>query len=159
MEHYNLSWNRKNEDYFSNDYMTGTPDLIYPGVVFDTKCSFDMSTFPLFETDIDKDYWWQLQGYMELINVQKAGLVYVIVNTPDHLVDMEIRKKTYGMVAEYDIEQKAEQVRRYHNYDNIEMKYRLKRYDFDRDEQAMEAVKERVMMCRKYIKELVQCGS
>lgn len=156
MEYYNLPFGyEKNEVYYENEYMTGTPDLDYPDTVYDSKCSFDMSTFPLFETDIDKDYWWQLQGYMELLNKPKAGLVYVLVNTPDHIVDMEIRNKTYGWVHEAMIKKKAEEIRAFHNYDDIEMKYRIKKYDFLRDEQAIMAVQERVTMCRKYITELV----
>lgn len=155
MEHYQLPWNCKNEQYYENDYMTGTPDLVYQDIVFDTKCSYDMSTFPLFEDDIDRDYWWQLQAYMELLNINNSGLVYVLVNTPHHIVDSEIRNKTFGMVDAQNIAVEAERIIAYHNYDNIGMKYRLKRYDFQRDEQAMEAVKERVMMCRKYINELI----
>ena len=154
MTHYNLTYNEKNEVYYENDYMTGTPDLVYSDIVYDTKCSFDMSTFPLFEDDIDNDYRWQLRGYMELLGISKAGLVYVLVNTPNHIVDQEIRSKTYGMVDDGAIEYMANKIRAYHNYDNIGMEYRLKKYDFQRDEQAMVAVQERVGMCRTYIKEI-----
>ncbi len=154
IDHYQLGYNEKNEAYYKNEWMTGTPDLVYPKKVYDTKCSYDMGTFPLFETDINKDYWWQLQGYMELLDISKAGLVYALVNTPDHIVDMEIRQKTYGMVNEHDIETKACDIRAFHNYDNIGMEYRIKKYDFDRDEQAIMAVKDRVTMCRNYISEI-----
>jgi hypothetical protein len=156
IDYYDLGYNEKNEQHFENDYMTGTPDLFYPSIVFDTKCSYDMSTFPLFETEINKDYWWQMQGYMELLNINNAGLVYVLVNTPDHIVDAEIRQKTFGMVNEIEIYNKAEEIRSYHNYDNVNMEYRIKRYDIKRDEQAMEAVKDRVMLCRRYINEITR---
>lgn len=66
--YWDLEPNSKNEKYYENDYLTGTPDLVYPDIVFDTKCSYDCFSFPLFEADIDKGYWWQLQAYMELLN-------------------------------------------------------------------------------------------
>jgi len=166
IDYYQLGYNEKNEKYFSNDYMTGTPDLFYDtykrighrvddrNIVFDTKCSFDMSTFPLFEEDVDKDYWWQLQSYMELANINKAGLVYVLTNTPDHIVDSEVFYKTKGMF-DCDADALAQEIRDYHNYDSIEMKFRIKRYDFNRDEQAIDAVKARVIMCRKYINDIM----
>jgi len=153
--YYNLTYNEKNEQYYENDYMTGTPDLVYPDIIFDTKCSYDCFSFPLFETDIDRDYWWQLQGYMELLNKNNAGLVYVIVNTPGHIVDKEIIRKTNNMITDIEISNAAYEIGKYHNYNNIDMSNRIKRYDFKRDEQAMEAVKDRVTMCRKYIKELI----
>ena len=90
-----------------------------------------------------------------MLDISKAGLVYVLVNTPNHIVDQEVRSKTFGMVDDIAIALKAEKIRTYHNYDNIGMEYRLKKYDFQRDEQAMMAVQERVGMCRKFIKELV----
>ena len=44
-----LSFAIKNEKSFEDDFFTGTPDLIVDGVVYDTKCSWDCFTFPLFE--------------------------------------------------------------------------------------------------------------
>jgi len=122
----------KNEQFFENDYFTGTPDLIVDGVVYDTKCSWDCFTFPLFDENIPtKDYFYQLQIYMELTGCKKAVLVYILLNTPDEL--------TY--------EEK-------HNYDNVDKKYRIKTYEVDYDSEVIEKLQNKVVEVRNFIKTL-----
>ena len=122
----------KNEQFFENDYFTGTPDLIVDGVVYDTKCSWDCFTFPLFDDNIPtKDYFYQLQIYMELTGCRKAVLIYVLLNTPDEL--------TY--------EEK-------HNYDNVDKKYRIKTYEVDYDSEVIEKLQNKVVEVRNFIKTL-----
>lgn len=123
------SWAEKNEDHFEDDFFTGTPDLLVDDTVFDTKCSWDCFTFPLFETEIPtKDYFYQLQIYMHLTGVRKAVLAYVLLNTPDEL--------TY-----------EEQ----HDYDSLPKELRYKTFDVAYDEKVIEAIQERVKECRNYL--------
>ena len=54
----------KNTEYFENDWIKGTPDLIFDDEVIDIKCSWDGTTFPFFGIELSsKDYYWQLLGY------------------------------------------------------------------------------------------------
>jgi len=132
IEWLDLPFTIKNEQFFEDDYFTGTPDLIVDGVVYDAKCSWDCFTFPLFDTEIPtKDYFYQLQIYMELTGCKKAVLVYVLLNTPEEL--------TY--------EDK-------HNYDNLDKKYRIKTYEIDYDSEVIEKLKEKVIESRKFIETL-----
>jgi hypothetical protein len=132
IEWLDLPFTIKNEQFFEDDYFTGTPDLIVDGVVYDTKCSWDCFTFPLFDNEIPtKDYFYQLQIYMELTGCRKAVLVYVLLNTPEEL--------TY--------EDK-------HNYDNLDKKYRIKTYEIDYDSEVIEKLKEKVIESRKFIETL-----
>jgi len=85
----------KNEEYFENDFMTGTPDVITKDAIFDTKCSWDMFSFPLFDSDLNKAYYWQMQGYMHLVGRDKASVAYVLVNTPERLAYSETDKYDY----------------------------------------------------------------
>jgi hypothetical protein len=39
----------KNEEYFENDFIKGTPDLILEDSVRDIKCSWGVDTFPLLD--------------------------------------------------------------------------------------------------------------
>jgi hypothetical protein len=122
----------KNEQFFENDYFTGTPDLIVDGVVYDTKCSWDCFTFPLFDDNIPtKDYFYQLQIYMELTGCKKAVLIYVLLNTPDELTYEEKR-----------------------NYDNVDKKYRIKTYEVDYDSEVIEKLQNKVVEVRNFIKTL-----
>ena len=57
----------KNYEKLQNDWIIGTPDVNTDEVLLDVKCSWDATTFPWFETEIpNKDYFYQLQGYMWL---------------------------------------------------------------------------------------------
>ena len=124
-----LSFAIKNEKFFEDDYFTGTPDLIVDGVVYDTKCSWDCFTFPLFDNDIPtKDYYYQLQVYMHLTGCKKACLVYVLLNTPEEL--------TY--------EEK-------HNYDDMDAKYRIKHFEIEYNAEVIEQLQNKVLEVREFI--------
>ncbi len=121
----------KNEEEFSNNFMTGTPDLILTDMVVDLKSSWDCFTFPLFETEIDKSYWMQIQGYLYLTGRKYGKLVYTLQNTPDEL--------------EWD-----ETV----DYSGLSSEFRIKEFDVEYDPEFIEQVYDRVIDCREYIKEL-----
>jgi len=73
----------KNEQYFENDFFTGTPDIILKDHVIDVKNSWDFSTFPLFDNEVpNSDYYFQAQVYMELCGVDSYKLIYVLSDTP-----------------------------------------------------------------------------
>ena len=68
----------KNEEHYSNDWITGTPDVNTNEILLDVKSSWDATTFPFFDTELkNKDYFYQLQGYMWLVG--KPTRFYVIV--------------------------------------------------------------------------------
>lgn len=124
----------KNEEYFENDFLTGTPDIILKDEIIDMKNSFDCFTFPLFFNGIpNKGYWWQLQGYMALTGRTKAKLVYTLMTTPADI--------NYGKED---------------NYDAIEPKYRIKTFEVQRDEEAIAQIETRVNEINTYIKNLIK---
>ena len=154
IKQFNLTYNEKNEMYFENEYLTGTPDLIYMDEIFDTKCSYSPDTFPVFETDHIKsynyDYWAQGQGYMELVSVNSYSVVYALCNTPQELIERELFHALKGLDATAR-EKKEAEVMRNHNFDNIPLSLKLKRFKMVRDPDYINAVYERVKMCREYI--------
>lgn len=122
----------KNEQYFEDEYFTGTPDLIVNGVVYDIKCSWDCFTFPLFEQTIPtKDYFYQLQVYMHLTGNKSAKLVYVLLNTPEELT--------------YETK---------HDYSNVDKKYKIKTFDVAYDESVINMLQARVISIREFITNL-----
>ncbi len=44
----------KNDEYFENEFIKGTPDLILEDEIIDIKCSWDGTTFPWFEDELPK---------------------------------------------------------------------------------------------------------
>ena len=78
----------KNCDRKENDYLTGECDIDLNGKIVDIKSSWSLETFPALPEDIDnKDYIWQLRGYMLLWDAMTAELAYCMVSTPDELLN------------------------------------------------------------------------
>jgi hypothetical protein len=145
----------KNTERFTNDYITGEPDINTDSLLADIKCSWSLDTYPMFEADLkNKDYYWQLQGYMWLTGKTQAELVYCLMNTPLQIVEDEVRRAHWkaGLIDE-DIDLRHE-VQLKHNYDNIPSKLRVKRYIVERDEKAIEKIIEKVEISREYYKML-----
>jgi hypothetical protein len=145
----------KNTKRFTNDYITGEPDINTNNLLADIKCSWSLDTYPMFESDLkNKDYYWQLQGYMWLTGKTEAELVYCLMNTPLQIVEDEVRRAHWkaGLIDE-DIDLRHE-VQTKHNYDNIPSKLRVKRYIVERDEKAIEKIIEKVEIAREYYKML-----
>jgi hypothetical protein len=145
----------KNTERFTNDYITGEPDINTDNLLADIKCSWSLDTYPMFEADLkNKDYYWQLQGYMWLTGKTEAELVYCLMNTPLQIVEDEVRRAHWkaGLIDE-DIDLRHE-VQLKHNYDNIPSKLRVKRYIVERDEKAIEKIIEKVEIAREYYKML-----
>src|SRR5688572_14682194 len=94
---------KKNEERVKNDYLCGTPDLFIgesieqAKEIIDIKSSWDLFTFPFPSDKINKDYFYQLQGYMFLTGAEKATLVYCLIDTPLTLINDEKRKLLYKM--------------------------------------------------------------
>jgi len=124
----------KNSKHYNNEFFTGTPDLIVDEKVVDIKTSWDCFTFPLFDLEMPtKGYYWQLQVYMELLGLDKAELVYVLVNTPEML--------QYDEIDSLD-------------YTTFDMKYRVKTFEIERNQEDIDKLYARVKECREYIEEI-----
>jgi hypothetical protein len=121
----------KNEVSYEDEYFTGTPDIVFDDEVIDIKTSWDCFTFPLFDDEINPDYFAQLQVYMHLTGKRRASLVYVLMNTPD----------------EFDASG--------FDYQGIDSALRVKRISFDYDEQVIKKLHERVILAREYVNQLM----
>ena len=144
-----LGWKGvKNEVLFEDTHLIGTPDVILDMIV-DIKCSWSFLTFPLFEKEPNKDYWWQLQGYMALTKREKAQLVYCLMDMPEELLEREIARSR-GMDSG-----EAEEIVRFHTYSDLPDKLRIKKFDIEYDPEAIESVRSRVEECREYYLELI----
>jgi len=152
----NLGMIFKNEEHFENEYMQGTPDVIIKDEIIDAKNSWDCFTFPLFNDVIDSDYYAQLQGYMEITGKQKARLVYVLSDTPEELIQDEIRRFSWKMGFIETPEEVEETIHKNMTYDNIPDDLKIKSYEIIKDEAYIEAVTQRVLECRNYISELLK---
>jgi hypothetical protein len=145
----------KNHEHFENEWLTGTPDVNTNDILLDVKSSWDATTFPFFATEIPtKDYWYQLQGYLELTGKTDALLVYCLVNTPIQMVEDEIRRAHWAaQLLEENYDLRAEVLKR-HSFDHIPLNRRVKVFKVEKDEQVVNEIKERVELCREYYETL-----
>ena len=144
----------KNEEHFSNDYLTGTPDLILEDSVRDIKCSWGVDTFPLLDEDIpNKDYYWQLMGYMALTGKRKAFLDYCLVDTPEHLIQRELDSMAYR-VGELSLDAKRE-VRLNMTFGHVPIEHRVKTFEIEWSEDAWEQIQIRITECNEFYHKLI----
>jgi hypothetical protein len=144
----------KNEKHYENDFLTGTPDLVLAGLVPDIKSSWDCFSFPLFDTKVDSDYEWQLQGYMALTGKENAAVIYCLMDAPEELVEREARNLSYKAgYSEVEVEF-YEQVKLSMTYSNLPIELRIRRFDVQRDEKKIQQINDRVEKCREHIKTL-----
>jgi hypothetical protein len=88
-----------NKERINNDYITGEYDIYIGDDVdsivegFDTKCSYDLSTFPFKDEPLNTNYYYQNMCYMWLSGAKKWTTVYCLTNTPDKMIkDMIYRE-------------------------------------------------------------------
>jgi len=147
----------KNTDYFENEFIKGTPDLILENEIIDIKCSWDGTTFPWFEEELpNKDYFWQLVGYMWLTGRSKARVVYCLVDTPEDIVQDEIRRTSWKKF-EIDVTEETEnEVRAKHEFYHISENKRVRAYLIELNEANIEQVKEKLSHAREYYNDLIK---
>ena len=155
----------KNEESFENDFITGTPDVIKGDIVLDVKSSWNIFTFPhhskkLKNIEILKKekplYYYQLQGYMWLTGKKTSYLCYCLVDTPDSLIEYEIKQEMKKQKANEENAEIRAFVEKNHKYDDIDNRLKIKAFQIDYDENVIEEIKQRILECREFYNELVE---
>ena len=147
----------KNEEHFTNDWITGTPDVNTSEILLDVKSSWDATTFPFFDSELkNKDYFYQLQGYMWLTGKEESLLCYCLIDTPLQIVEDEIRREHWkASLIEESLDLRAF-IQSKHTFGHIPREKRLKAFKIAKDEQVIENIKTRIEQCRDYYNDLIQ---
>jgi len=139
------------QQYHENEWISGMTDVCTDWLLADVKSSWDGTTFPFFEDKFNnKDYFYQLQGYMWLTGHDEAQLAYCLTDTPKDIVDDEIRRELWKNKTIGTDDEIERFVTLKHSFDRIPIKNRVKAFVIKRDEAVFEAMKERIEMCREY---------
>jgi len=150
-----------NKQRYVNEWVTGEPDVYRsnPELLGDVKSSWDASTFPFMETQLkNKSYEYQMQTYIWLTGINEAQLCYVLTNTPEHMINDQIQRLMYKLSARpenimrdlSDIELEAEKTIRQNSiFDQIPIEKRVKRFIVKRNDETIEAIKQRVENARE----------
>ena len=156
----NGSFYFKNDEWFKNDFISGTPDIVSDEVVIDIKSSWSPHSMPFKDDPIKKDYYYQLMGYMALTGLKRAKLAYVLIDTPHQLVEDEKRRLSWqmGMVSDLSPEylEACAEIDKQHNFSHIPVEKRIIEFDIEYDQKAVNEIYKRVQECRDYLKTLNQ---
>jgi len=123
----------KNEEYRSDDYITGTPDIIVNdfNLIIDVKCAWSLKTlYDIASNGLNKDYYWQMQGYMHLFNKDKAIVFHGLLNTPAEI--------NYGHEVIYE---------------NLPANERFVYFEVERNDDDIKRIVDKVVQCRIYLNE------
>ena len=147
----------KNEEHFTNDWITGTPDVNTSEILLDVKSSYDATTFPFFDLELtNKSYFYQMQGYMYLTGKEESLLCYCLIDTPLQIVEDEIRREHWkASLIEESLDLRAF-VQAKHTFGHIPKEKRLKTFKIAKDENVIEDIKTRIEQCREYYNNLIQ---
>jgi hypothetical protein len=127
----------KNTERRENDWLTGECDLFTGSRIHDIKSSWSLATFPTtVRAGRDRDYEWQLRGYMMLWDCDESEIDYCMVSTPDELIRFEQTELHY--------------------VDHIDAALRVTRVPYSRDKALEGKIKEKVEAARKYFDEVVE---
>lgn len=153
--HYGWGEVHKNDEWFEDDFFQGTPDIMIPGTstVIDIKNSWDCFTFPLYDEEIPTDgYVDQLKGYMELTSFMNAKLVYCLMDAPLDLMKKEMSKLSWKEGYRGEVPPEVYQkVKEDMTYSNLPDELRIREFTVMRDTKRIEAIIDRVRLCRDYI--------
>ena len=141
---------KKNEIRFTNDFLTGEPDII-AGKVYDTKCPWSYWTMEYFTDDIeskalDAGYDWQQLGYLWLLRenkeyppviINQAELKFILMPTPDECLGRYDDKYLH---QDFVLDMKD--------------KDRISTYAIEYDEAKIEMIKIKIEAARKYAETL-----
>jgi len=150
--------------------------------IIDAKSSWNAFTyFRAINKDLIKDYYWQGLGYMALTGATKCTIAYCLNNTPYHLVESELRKEAYKyqdgcaptwvelqIIANhvYDLKTFEEYINMrglidkdefataiIRGFVEIPLEKRYFGFEFDRNDDDINRLYERIKTVREYIKQ------
>jgi hypothetical protein len=149
----------KNDQRFTNDFITGFPDIIDNDRIIDIKSSYDLWTFIGNIPDkLDSLYYWQMQSYMWLTNTKSAVIAYCLVNTPESIIEQE----KYYMLKKMDVatEENPEYVKEAMkiefnmSFDDISIEERVLMFKVGRNEDDILRIQQKVERAREFLREL-----
>ncbi len=147
---------KKNKERIDNGYVNCEIDFDdeEKDMVIDTKSSFDVFTFDAtVAKSIGGNYWWQLQCYMWAKNRSRGRLAYCLNDTPLEIIDRLKKNLKYNFIGTADDFASAlDEIDFLHSYKDLPLERKIRIYDVDRDDDAIERAKLYIPHFREYLK-------
>jgi len=147
-------------EVIQNDYLRGKCDILCEEMkkIVEMKIVWSAdSFFPYLYTGLPTKTWFQAQGYLDLYGMDYAQVCYVLVNTPQHLIDQEMantfRRYTYGEIDREQYDERMDKIAGFYNYDNIPLKRRVITFEVRRSPEIVPIIKRKVDLAREWLDE------
>lgn len=149
----------KNGFRLENDWISGHADIVTDDLIIDTKVSWDAFTFlPKLIEEVDKTYYYQLQGYMWLWGRQKARISYCLVDTPANIIEGE----KYRLLRSMDVISEdspafiaaAKKLESNMKFSHLPPELRIINHLVDRDDEIIEKIAAKVEKAREFLEEI-----
>lgn len=168
----------KNDEFFDNGFVCGTPDNITEELLRDIKSNYEYDTFK--KAEMTSLYSWQIKSYLWLTGKRNGELCYALVNSPAHRIEAERKSLWFSMGMPDEEEDRwieaASQLERNHIFDIAKFKHdfpgfdlvtpvwqydipkhmRVKRFPVTLEDSDIEHMKRRSEMCKKWLLEREQ---
>lgn len=146
----------KNEDRYTNLFLTGTPDVVFIDRVLDLKSSWDFSTLLSNENEkLNPLYFAQMQCYLALTDITRGEVDYCLVNMPPEAIHSERMRIFYSMnpVTEEDpaFVNAVEKMENNYTFDEIPIEERVLRFPVEYSLDFMNKVYSRIEDCRSWL--------
>lgn len=148
------------KEHAENDFLLGRCDIYCNDhrKVVDIKTAWSINTFlPNHIRGLDRKYWWQMQGYLELYDLDYGEVCFVLLNTPQHLIDRAVAKLmeryVFGEVTREKYDEDMETLETAYTYDKIPIRRRIIRFEVQRTPEVVSKVRRRVERCREWLSE------
>lgn len=155
----------KNEKLYQNSFFKGIPDVVHKvskktDSVLDIKVCLDIASFTEKHfSKLSDEHYWQMQGYMDLLNLSKATLVYVLPDMPDNLLSIIINNAENKWLNEgLDIKtiiDRREKLVFNSKYPYLSLEDRIYKIEVERNDFDIDRAKQRIPAVRKYLEELI----
>lgn len=156
---------QKNEELFENKWFKGIPDVLVRSQngkiekIIEVKTSYDLPSFIMSMKKPEKQSnLFEVMGYMDLIGCKKAEIVHCLVDMPDKIAQFEEKRLReryeFFQFEESVISDRLNKMLGNMEYSDIPDKLKIFRRQVDLNQLTMRAVKSRVTISRKWVKEI-----
>lgn len=152
----------KEMELISDDYFLGICNIhcTVKNRVIEVKTSWNAANFMRIKKEnykLPAEIWGQVQGYLHLYKFNKAQVCYVLVNTPNHLIEQEwanlFKRYSYGEITREKYDEGCYKLEGFYDYNKIPEKKRIIRFDVDYSPAYIAKAKTKVDMARVWLNE------
>lgn len=164
-EYHGVKYERQ-EKAIENEYLRGKCDGLFQvsGKLVEVKTPWSTETFmPNHYRKLSPQFWMQMQGYLNLYGLDHGQVCFVLVNTPQHLIDQHagnmFKKYAFGEISSERYDDECMKMEAFFSYDRIPMKRRVITFDVYKSDLFIENMKSKIQKCRVWLNEFEKIHS